>query len=76
VLTINPHEEEGNTNFSELTTLLGSSRATPSHLGDWIPKSNRRNEVIEGDGDVLLLEGGTLKEAQIFYQGQELRLES
>jgi hypothetical protein len=60
----------------DFTTILGSSRATPSHLGDWIPKSNKRNEVIEGEGEVLLLEGGTLKGAQIFYQEQESRLES
>jgi hypothetical protein len=38
------------------TTILGSSRATPSHLGNWIPNSNKHNEVIDGDGEVLLLE--------------------
>jgi hypothetical protein len=73
VLTINPYEEESNTNFPGLTTLLGSSRATPSHLGEGIPKSNICNEAIEGEGEVLLLEGGTLKGAQIFSQEQESR---
>jgi hypothetical protein len=38
------------------TTILGSSRATPTHLGDRISKSNKHNEVIEGEGEVLLLE--------------------
>jgi hypothetical protein len=38
------------------TTILGSSRTTPSHLGDLIPKSNKHNEVVEGVGEVLLLE--------------------
>jgi hypothetical protein len=38
------------------TTILESSRATPSHLGDWIPKSNKCYEVIEGEGELLLLE--------------------
>jgi hypothetical protein len=29
---------------------------TPNHQGDGIPKSNEHNEVIEGEGEVLLLE--------------------
>jgi hypothetical protein len=37
-------------------TILGSSQATPSHLEDWIARSNKHNEVIEGEGEVLLLE--------------------
>jgi hypothetical protein len=60
----------------DFTTILGSSRTTPSHLGDGIPKNNKLKEVIEGEGEVLLLEGGTLKGAQIFSQEQESRLES
>jgi hypothetical protein len=47
--------------------LLGN----PSHLGDSIPKSNKCNEVVEGEGEVLLLEGGRLMRAQIFSQEQE-----
>jgi hypothetical protein len=39
-----------------------------------MPKSNKRNEVVEGEDEVLLLEGGTLKGAQIFSQEQESRL--
>jgi hypothetical protein len=38
------------------TTILGSSWVTPSRLGDWIPKSNKYNEVIGGESEVLLLE--------------------
>jgi hypothetical protein len=62
--------------FWDFIIILGSSRMTPIRLGDWIPKSNKRNEVIEGEGEVLLLEGGTLKRAQIFSQRQESRVES
>jgi hypothetical protein len=29
---------------------------TPNHQGDGIPKSNEHNEVIEGEGEVILLE--------------------
>jgi hypothetical protein len=29
---------------------------TPSHLADRIPKNNEHNKVIEGEGEVLLLE--------------------
>jgi hypothetical protein len=46
----------------------------PSYLGDSIPKSNKHNEVIERQGDMLLLEGGTLKRAQIFSQEQDSRV--
>jgi hypothetical protein len=42
--------------FRDSTTIVGSSRATPSYLGDWILKSNNHNEVIEGEGEVLLFE--------------------
>jgi hypothetical protein len=52
----------------DFTTILESSWATPSLLGDWIPKSNKHNDVVEGEGEVLLLEGGRLKGAQIFSQ--------
>jgi hypothetical protein len=38
------------------------------------PKSNKHNEVIEGEGEVLLLEGGTLKEAQIFSQESRMKI--
>jgi hypothetical protein len=61
--------------FWDSTTILGSTWATPSHLEDWIPKSYKHNEVIEGKGEVLLLQSGdTLKEVQIFSQEQESRL--
>jgi hypothetical protein len=33
-----------------------SYRATPNRLGDWISKSNKHNEVTEGEGEVILLE--------------------
>jgi hypothetical protein len=60
------------------TTILGSSQETPSHLGDWISKSNRCNKIIEGEGEVLLLESvAHSKGAQIFSQknkDQELDL--
>jgi hypothetical protein len=46
----------------------------PSYLGDSIPKSNKHNEVVEGEGEMFLLEGGTLKRAQIFSQEQESRV--
>jgi hypothetical protein len=59
----------------DFTKILGSSRATPSHLGDWIPKSNKRNEVVEREGEVLWLEGGTLKEAWIFSQESRMKIE-
>jgi hypothetical protein len=59
----------------DFTTILGSSQATPSRLGDWIPKINKHNEVIKGEGEVLLLEGGTLKEARIFSQESRLRID-
>jgi hypothetical protein len=42
--------------FWDSTTILGSSWVTPSHLGDWTPMSNKHNEVVEGEGEVLLLE--------------------
>jgi hypothetical protein len=60
----------------DFTTILGSSRATPNRLGDWIPKTNNRNEVVKGEGEVLLLEGGTLKEARIFSQESRMRIEA
>jgi hypothetical protein len=37
--------------FWDSTTILGSSWVTPSHLGN-----NKHNEVVEGEGEVLLLE--------------------
>jgi hypothetical protein len=40
----------------ESTTILTSSWATPSHLGDWISKSNEHHEVVEGEGEVFFLE--------------------
>jgi hypothetical protein len=59
----------------DITTILGSSRATLSHLWDWIPKSNKRNEDVEGEGKVLLLEGGAFKEARILSQESTMRIE-
>jgi hypothetical protein len=70
VLTINPHEEEGNINFLRLHHNPWELLGNPSRLGDSIPKSNKHNEVIE----VLLLESGTLKRAQIFSQEQDSRM--
>jgi hypothetical protein len=74
VHTINPHEEEDNTNFLRPHHNPWELSGNPSRLGDSIPKSNKRNEVIEGEGEVLLLEGGTLKRAQIFSQEQDSRV--
>jgi hypothetical protein len=46
------------------TTILESSRVTPSRLGDWITKSNKHNELIEGEGwGALAWIGGSLKES-------------
>jgi hypothetical protein len=42
--TKNPHEEEGDTDFSGLNQKLVSSWATPSCLGDRLPKSNKPNQ--------------------------------
>jgi hypothetical protein len=61
--------------FWDFTTILGSSRVTPSFLGEWIHKSNKHNEVIQGEGEVLLLEGGTLKEGWIFSQESRMKFE-
>jgi hypothetical protein len=74
VLTINPHEEESNTNFPELHHNPWELLGNPSHLGDSIPKSNKRNKVVVGEGEVLLLESGRLKRAQIFSQEQYSRV--
>jgi hypothetical protein len=74
VLTINPHEEKGNTNFPELHHNHWELPGNPSRLGDLIPKSNKHNEVIEREGEVLLLESDTLKRAQIFSQEQDSRV--
>jgi hypothetical protein len=74
ILTINPHKEEGNTNFSGHHRNPWEFLGNPSRQGDSIPKSNKRNEVIEGEGEVLLLESGTLKRAQIFSQEQDSRV--
>jgi hypothetical protein len=74
VLTINPHEEEGYTNIPSLHHNPWELPGNPSHLGDSIPKSNKHNEVSEGEGEVLLLESGTLKRAQIFSQEQDSRV--
>jgi hypothetical protein len=38
--------------------------------------TNKCNEVIKGEGEVLLLEGGTLKEARIFSQESRMRIEA
>jgi hypothetical protein len=73
VLTINPHEEEGYTNFG-LHHNPWELPVNPSCLADSIPKSSKCNEVIEGEGKVLLLESGTLKRAQIFSQEQDSRV--
>jgi hypothetical protein len=36
--------------------------------------SNKRNEIVEGEGEMLLLEGGTLKEARIFSQESRMKI--
>jgi hypothetical protein len=74
VHTINPHEEEGNTNIPRPHHNPCELPGNPSRLGDSIPKSNKRNKVIEGEGKVLLLEVGILKRAQIFSQEQDSRV--
>jgi hypothetical protein len=74
VHTINPHEEEGNTNFLGPHHNPWELPGNPSHLGDSIPKSNKHNKFIKGEGEVLLLEDGTLKRAQIFSQEQDSRV--
>jgi hypothetical protein len=74
VLTINPHEEESNADFLGLHHNPWELPSNPRRLGDSIPKSNKRNKVVEGDGEVLLLESGTLKRAQIFSQEQDSRV--
>jgi hypothetical protein len=74
VLTINPHEEEGNTNFLGLHHNPWELPGNPTRLGDSILKSNKCNEVVEGEGEVLLIESGTLKRAQIFSQEQDSRV--
>jgi hypothetical protein len=73
-LTINPHEEEGYRNFPGLHHNPWELPGNHSHLGDSIPKSNKCNEVIKGEGEVLLLESGTLKRTQIFSQEQDSRV--
>jgi hypothetical protein len=47
--TINPHTEEGNTNFMKLNHKFGSSRAMPSHLGDKSPRVTNMNKIIGED---------------------------
>jgi hypothetical protein len=74
VLTINPYKVEGYTNFLGLHHNPWELPGNPSHLGDSIPKSNKCNEVIEGEDEVLLLESGTLKRAQIFSEEQDSRV--
>jgi hypothetical protein len=74
VLTIHPNKEEDNTNFLGLHHNPWELSGNPSRLGDSIPKSNKCNEVIEGEGEVLLLESGTLMRAQIFSQEQDSRV--
>jgi hypothetical protein len=74
VLTINPHKEESNTNFLGLHHNPWKLSGNPSRLGDSISKSNKRNEVIDGEDEVLLLESGTLKRAQIISQEQDSRV--
>jgi hypothetical protein len=74
VLTIKPHKELGNTNFLELHHKPWELPGNPSHLGDSIPKNNKHNEVVKGEGEVLFLEGGTPKRAQIFSQEQDSRV--
>jgi hypothetical protein len=74
VLTINPHEEEGNTNFPGLHHNHWELPDNFTYLGGSIPKSNKRNEVVKGEGEVILLESGTLKRAQIFFKEQDSRV--
>jgi hypothetical protein len=45
--------------FQDSTIILGSSRTTPSRLGDWILKSNKHNwDHRERESEVILLESG------------------
>jgi hypothetical protein len=61
--TNNPHTEEGNINFPELNHKLGSSRATPSRLGDKSPIITNTNEnVDEDEWSVLTQMSGSLKD--------------
>jgi hypothetical protein len=46
---MNPHTEEGDTNFPELNHKLDSSRVMPSHLGDKSPRVTNMNEIIDED---------------------------
>jgi hypothetical protein len=55
LFTINPHEEEGNTNFPGLNRTLGSSWAIASHLGYEFPRVTNAIEVVDEDVEVLLL---------------------
>jgi hypothetical protein len=47
--TINPHTEEGNTNFLGLNHKHGSSRVMPSPLGDMSPRVKTTNEIVSED---------------------------
>jgi hypothetical protein len=47
--TINPHIEEGNTNFSGLNHKLGSFRVIPSRLGDKSLRVTNMNEIVSED---------------------------
>jgi hypothetical protein len=61
--TINPHKEEGNKNFPRLNNKLGSSRATPSHLGDKSPRVTNMNEIVgEDERSALAQVNGSLKD--------------
>jgi hypothetical protein len=74
VLTIKPHKEVGNINFSGLHHKPWELPSNPSRLEDSIFKSNKHNKVVEKKGEVPLFEGGTLKRAQIFSQEQDSRV--
>jgi hypothetical protein len=61
--TINPHTEEDNTKFFELNHNLGSSRATPSHLGGKSPRITNMKEIIDEDEQSALAQmSGSLKD--------------
>jgi hypothetical protein len=61
--TINPHKEEGDTNFSGLNHKLGSFQAMPSHLrGKSSSVTNTNDIVSEDERNALTQVGGSLKD--------------
>jgi hypothetical protein len=68
--TKNPHEKEGNTNFTGLNHMLGSSQVTHNRLGEQIPRVICTREIVNTGGEAVLLwmEWLTQMKAQILYQ--------